>query len=79
VRAGAGPLAGLDGADAYFAHGYAADPSDPGVVAATVEHDGPVVAAVVSGPLAGVQFHPERSGDAGARFLSELPAWSRSV
>jgi glutamine amidotransferase len=72
-------LAGLDGADVYFAHSYAVSPADEGVATATVDHDGPVVAAVESGPLAGVQFHPERSGPAGARVLENLVRWSRSA
>lgn len=71
-------LDGLDGEDVYFAHSYAAEPSDP-VATAVVEHDGTLVAAVESGPLAGVQFHPERSGAAGARFLQNALAWSRSA
>jgi len=72
-------LDGLDGADVYFAHSYAAHPSDFAVVAATTDHDGAVVAAVESGPLAGVQFHPERSAAAGARLLDNVLAWSRSA
>jgi glutamine amidotransferase len=72
-------LAGLDGADVYFAHSYAAEPADPRVCAATTDHDGPIVAAVADGPLAGVQFHPERSGAAGARLLENVLAWSRSA
>lgn len=72
-------LDGLDGADVYFAHSYAVEPEDAQVVAATVDHDGPVVAAVESGPLAGVQFHPERSAAAGARILENLVRWSRSA
>jgi glutamine amidotransferase len=74
-----GLLAGLEAADVYFAHSYAAEPADPAVCAATTEHDGTVVAAVEDGPLAGVQFHPERSGAAGARLLENLLAWSRSA
>jgi len=70
---------GLDGADVYFAHSFAAVPTDPGVATATVEHDGTIVAAVESGALVGVQFHPERSGPAGARVLENLVRWSRSV
>ena len=71
-------LAGLEGADVYFAHSYACVPDEP-VTAATVEHDGPVVAAVERGCVAGVQFHPERSAAPGARLLENVLAWSRSV
>jgi imidazole glycerol-phosphate synthase subunit HisH len=71
-------LDGLDGADVYFAHSYAAEPADD-ITTALVEHDGSLVAAVESGPVAGVQFHPERSGAAGARFLENALAWSRSA
>jgi glutamine amidotransferase len=72
-------LDGVDGADVYFAHSFAAEPDDTDVVAATVDHDGTVVAAVESGALAGVQFHPERSGATGARVLENLVRWSRSA
>jgi len=67
-------LAGLEGADVYFAHSYAAVPQDD-VATARVDHDGPIVAAVELGPLAGVQFHPERSGAAGAKVLLNAVAW----
>ena len=72
-------LDGLDGADVYFAHSFAAEPTDTDVATATVEHDGTIVAAVESGPLAGAQFHPERSGPAGGRVLENLLRWSRSA
>jgi glutamine amidotransferase len=72
-------LTGVEGADVYFAHSFAVEPTDAGVTAATVDHDGPIVAAVEQGPLAGVQFHPERSGAAGARVLENLLRWSRSA
>jgi len=72
-------LEGLDGADVYFAHSYAAEPEDEAVVAAEVEHEGRVVAAVERGAVAGVQFHPERSGPAGARVLANAMRWSRSA
>ena len=70
----------LDGADVYFAHSYAVEPDgNAGVVVAVTDHDGPVVAAVASGAVAGVQFHPERSALAGARLLENALAWSRSA
>jgi glutamine amidotransferase len=71
-------LDGLDGLDVYFAHSYACVPSD-GEAIATVDHDGTIVAAVERGTVAGVQFHPERSGPAGARVLENALAWSRSA
>jgi len=79
VRDGSVLLAGLDGADVYFAHSYAARPDDPEVAVAEVDHDGPVVVAVEQGPIAGVQFHPERSAEAGARVLANALRWSRSA
>jgi imidazole glycerol-phosphate synthase subunit HisH len=72
-------LDGLEGAEVYFAHSFAAVPTDEGVTIATVDHDGSVVAAVERGSLAGVQFHPERSAAAGARLLENVLAWSASV
>jgi imidazole glycerol-phosphate synthase subunit HisH len=71
-------LEGLDGEDVYFAHSYACVPDGP-VAVAEVVHDGPVVAAVEHGSVAGVQFHPERSAAPGARLLRNALAWSRSV
>ncbi len=74
-----GVLDGLDGADVYFAHSYAAAPDELDTVTGTVDHGGEIVAAVESGPVAGVQFHPERSAAAGARVLENLLRWSRSA
>jgi imidazole glycerol-phosphate synthase subunit HisH len=72
-------LDGLDGEDVYFAHSYAVEPDEDAAVAAQVDHGGLVVAAVEQGALAGVQFHPERSGPAGARLLANAVRWSRSA
>ena len=38
------------------------------------EHGAPFIAAVENGPLCATQFHPEKSGDAGARLLSNWVA-----
>jgi imidazole glycerol-phosphate synthase subunit HisH len=48
----------------YFAHSYAAD-----TPAATARSEG-VAAEARAGSFVGVQFHPEKSGAAGARFLA---------
>jgi glutamine amidotransferase len=73
----AGPLfVGLAAGDhMYFTHGYAIFPEDPSVATAWTDHGGPFVSAVTSGNLAGVQFHPEKSQDAGARLLRNFLEW----
>jgi glutamine amidotransferase len=74
---GASALLGdLGGEDVYFAHSYAVRPASSDVVSATVDHDGEVVAGVEAGCLAGVQFHPERSGEAGGRVLANALSWA---
>ncbi len=61
----------------YFTHAYALYPSASAadVVAAWTDHGGRFVSAVVSGNLAGVQFHPEKSQGAGARLLRNFLEW----
>ena len=67
----------------YFVHSYAVrewvlEPSDtlaaPLVTWAT--HGEDFVAAVENGPLSATQFHPEKSGDAGAHLLEN---WIKSI
>jgi len=72
-------FAGLEDQRFYFVHSYAARSFAPlggGRFAAPqvtwAEHGERFVAAVENGPLAATQFHPEKSGDAGAQLLS---AW----
>ncbi len=61
-------LAGIEpGAYVYFTHSYAA-PVTPDCVGATT-HAAPFAAAVERDLVFGVQFHPEKSGDAGLRIL----------
>jgi glutamine amidotransferase len=54
-------------AQVYFTHSYAAPVT--GDTAAVTEHGQPFAAIVQRGPVAGVQFHPELSGDAGLQIL----------
>jgi glutamine amidotransferase len=69
-------FAGLTGERFYFVHSYAVRrwqpaPSEPTAAAMVTwaEHGQPFVAAVENGPLSATQFHPEKSGDAGAELL----------
>jgi glutamine amidotransferase len=78
VRTPSALLDGLDGEHVYFAHSYGCEPAEQ-VAVADVDHDGTIVAAVERAPVAGVQFHPERSGPAGRRVLRNAIAWSRSA
>ena len=64
---------GLDaGARFYFVHSYAAQRWDgsPRAVLTWATHGVPFLAAVEDGALCATQFHPEKSGDAGAAVLS---------
>jgi len=55
----------------YFVHSYAAQQweGSPDAMLTWATHTVPFLAAVEDGPLAATQFHPEKSGDAGASLL----------
>ena len=73
-------FAGLQDERFYFVHSYAAR-SFPLVrevgeqfaapLVTWADHGGRFVAAVENGPLTATQFHPEKSGDAGAQLLAQ--------
>jgi imidazoleglycerol phosphate synthase glutamine amidotransferase subunit HisH len=44
-------------------------PDEPGDVLGTAEYGERFASVVARGSFVGVQFHPEKSGAAGARFL----------
>jgi glutamine amidotransferase len=71
-------LAGIEKERFYFVHSYAAlswmlEPEGSMAVmtpkVSWAEHGSPFVAAVENGPLVATQFHPEKSGDAGAQLM----------
>jgi glutamine amidotransferase len=80
VAAGSVLFDGLAGQRFYFVHSYgvrefplAADgPATPLAKPKVTwaEHGEPFVAGVENGPLSATQFHPEKSGDAGAQLLA---------
>lgn len=55
----------------YFVHSYAAQrwEGSPEAMLTWATHQVPFLAAVEDGPLSATQFHPEKSGDAGAAIL----------
>ena len=77
-------FAGLHDERFYFVHSYGVThwemgESDPLLAPPMVtwsHHGQDFVAAVENGPLCATQFHPEKSGDAGAGLLR---AWVRSI
>jgi glutamine amidotransferase len=56
----------------YFVHSYAAQQweGNPDALLTWATHHVPFLAAVEDGPLSATQFHPEKSGDAGAELLT---------
>ncbi|WP_342022090.1 imidazole glycerol phosphate synthase subunit HisH [Arthrobacter citreus] len=74
---GSALFAGIEEERFYFVHSYGVqkwdfDVTQPAMRAPQVtwaEHGGRFVAAVENGPLTATQFHPEKSGDAGAALL----------
>jgi imidazole glycerol-phosphate synthase subunit HisH len=84
VAAGSQLFAGVEHERFYFVHSYAVrrwelatgGPLRPPQVSWTTHESDSFVAAVENGPLSATQFHPEKSGDAGAVVLRR---WVQSL
>jgi len=86
VPEGSALFKGVEHERFYFVHSYGVrrwelpggDPSNPLAppLLTWAEHGERFVAAVENGPLTATQFHPEKSGDAGAALLAN---WVRSL
>ena len=71
-----GPLGRVRPGEAfYFNHSFHVVPTDDALVAARSDHGPSLVAAVEQGNLLAVQFHPEKSQQAGLEFLADFLAW----
>jgi glutamine amidotransferase len=57
----------VSGAQVYFTHSFVAPVTDD--TTAVTDHGEPFAAVVQRGNVAGVQFHPEKSGDVGLQIL----------
>lgn len=69
-------LAGVDNQDVYFTHSYVAPVTDACV--ASTEYGGRFASVVATGRVAGVQWHPEKSGEAGLQLLRNFLAMVRA-
>jgi imidazole glycerol phosphate synthase glutamine amidotransferase subunit len=75
--AGDHPLTAAFPATCYFAHSYAVqDAGERCLLASTPVEHGSFASLVGDGRVAGAQFHPERSGAAGAAFLRAVLRWA---
>lgn len=82
--AGSALFAGVEGERFYFVHSFGVRAWTfeqraeriPAPQVTWCEYGEPFVAAIENGPLTATQFHPEKSGDAGARLLRN---WVDSV
>jgi glutamine amidotransferase len=63
-----------DDSEFYFLHSYYLSPADEGVITATAEYESIYPASIETGNIFGVQFHPEKSHDAGMQLLQNFVA-----
>ena len=64
-----------DGARFYFVHSYYVVPEDSALVAGTTGYGIDFTSVVARDNLFAVQFHPEKSADAGLRLLENFVHW----
>ncbi|MEW8692056.1 MAG: imidazole glycerol phosphate synthase subunit HisH [Candidatus Thiodiazotropha endolucinida] len=60
----------------YFVHSYYVDPEQQALVAATTDYGVRFASAIADGNLFAVQFHPEKSADAGLQLLRNFISWN---
>lgn len=69
-------LAGIaSGAHFYFVHSYQMHLIDSDALLLSCDYGGQVIAAVAKDNIVGVQFHPEKSAEAGLRLIGNFLKW----
>lgn len=58
----------------YFVHSYYINPDDKDIISAYTEYGNKLAVAIEKGNVFAVQFHPEKSGDAGMEILRKFLA-----
>lgn len=70
-------LEGINTGDhAYFVHSYAMQVANPAERLAHVDYGGDVTAIIGRDNMIGMQFHPEKSQDAGLRMIGNFLLWA---
>ena len=64
-----------DGARFYFVHSYYVVPNDPDIVIGQTGYGIPFTSAVARDNIFAIQFHPEKSAQAGLQLLSNFMSW----
>ncbi len=77
-QTGAHPLwAGIEeGERFYFVHSYFVQPDSPDLIAGFSHYPFPFTCAVATGNIFAVQFHPEKSQNAGMALLGNFVTWN---
>jgi glutamine amidotransferase len=60
----------------YFVHSYRVVPEDVSLIAATTDYGVRFTSAIARDNLFAVQFHPEKSADAGLQLLKNFVGWN---
>ena len=68
-----------DGTRFYFVHSFFAEPATSDLIAAYSLYPFPFTCAAASGNVFAVQFHPEKSADAGLRLLANFATWQPAL
>lgn len=76
VADGSHLFAGVENESFYFVHSYAAKGSVADARITRTTYGEPFIAAIEKGPLSATQFHPEKSGRAGARLIKN---WAETL
>ena len=63
------------GAHTYFVHSYHFIVAEPSDLIAVTDYGGPLAAIIGRDNLAGTQFHPEKSQEAGLRLIRNFLRW----
>jgi len=63
------------GVHAYFVHSYHFRLADPADLVASTDYGGALAAVIGRDNLAGTQFHPEKSQEAGLRLIGNFLRW----